>query len=236
MINELIKEANHLVVFTGAGMSTESGLPDFRSTKSGLWTKERKAYLSSTDALNTHLQEFIAFYKERVLGIQQYKPHKGHYILAEWERRGLLKRIITQNVDGFHQEAGNKRVEELHGTLQKLHCETCGESYSSEKYSDQEYKCQCGGILRPSIVLFGEMLPERPFQLAEEAAIQSDVFVVLGSSLTVSPANQFPLIAKQNGAKLIIINGEKTDFDYLADVVIHQQIGEVLEKVNEVIG
>ncbi|MGP7819157.1 NAD-dependent protein deacylase [Niallia sp. 01092] len=236
MIIDLIKQANHLVVFTGAGMSTESGLPDFRSTKSGLWTKERKAYLSSTDALNNHVQDFIAFYRERVLGIQEYKPHKGHNILAEWEKKGLLKRIITQNVDGFHQEAGNKKVDELHGTLQKLHCETCGEEFSSKKYLNQEYKCKCGGILRPSIVLFGEMLPEKPFLNAEEAAIQSDVFVVLGSSLTVSPANQFPLIAKQTGAKLIIINGEKTDFDAMADIVIHKQIGNVLEEINKAIG
>ncbi|WP_445488627.1 NAD-dependent protein deacylase [Niallia sp. 03133] len=236
MIIDLIKNANHLVVFTGAGMSTESGLPDFRSANSGLWTKEKKAYLSSTEALNTHVQEFVAFYRERVLGIQQFKPHKGHYILANWEKKGRLKRIITQNVDGFHEAAGNKKVDELHGTLQKLHCEACGEVFSSEKYLDQEYKCKCGGILRPSIVLFGEMLPEKPFLQAEEAAIQSDVFIVLGSSLTVSPANQFPLIAKQTGAKLVIVNGEKTDFDKIADIVIHRQIGEVLEEWDKAIG
>lgn len=125
MLEEWIKNANHLVVFTGAGMSTESGLPDFRSADKGLWTNEQKSYLSSTDALNHHLEDFIAFYRERVLGISEFKPNKGHFLLAEWEKRGLLKGVITQNVDGFHFLAGSKKVYELHGTLQKLHCQTC---------------------------------------------------------------------------------------------------------------
>lgn len=119
-LNQLIKSANNLVVFTGAGMSTESGLPDFRSANRGLWTRDQKQYLSSTNALNDHLQEFIEFYKKRVQGIHEFKPHKGHNILAEWEKMGVLKQIITQNVDGFHQEAGNEKVAELHGTLKKF--------------------------------------------------------------------------------------------------------------------
>jgi len=228
---QLVKSANYLVVFTGAGMSTESGLPDFRSANTGLWTAEKKQYLSSTDALNNHVQEFINFYRQRVQGIHEFKPHQGHYILSEWERNGLLKQIITQNVDGFHQEAGNENVAELHGTLKKIHCETCGKSYDSEEYLHKNYSCDCGGVLRPSIVLFGEMLPEQPFLTAEEAAIKSDVFLVLGSSLSVSPANQFPLLAKQTGAKLIIVNKEPTEMDGLADFVIHQSIGKVLEDI-----
>ncbi|WP_312096253.1 NAD-dependent protein deacylase [Niallia sp.] len=229
---QLIKSANYLVVFTGAGMSTESGLPDFRSANRGLWTAEQKQYLSSTNALNDHLQEFIEFYRKRVQGIHEFKPHKGHYILAEWERKGLIKQIITQNVDGFHQEAGNQKVAELHGTLKKVHCEACGKSYISEEYLQENYSCSCGGVLRPSIVLFGEMLPEQPFTAAEEAAINSDVFLVLGSSLSVSPANQFPLLAGETGAKLIIVNKEPTEMDGVADFVIHEAIGSVLEEIN----
>jgi NAD-dependent deacetylase len=231
-IFQLIKSAKKLVVFTGAGMSTESGLPDFRSANRGLWTTDQKQYLSSTNALNDHLQEFIEFYRKRVQGIHEFKPNKGHYILAEWEKKGLLKQIITQNVDGFHQEAGNEKVAELHGTLKKLHCETCGKSYLSEEYLHGNYACSCGGVLRPSIVLFGEMLPEQPFLMAEEAAIKSDVFLVLGSSLTVSPANQFPLLASETGAQLIIVNKEQTEMDGVADYVIHEPIGSVLEEIN----
>jgi len=229
---KLIKSANHLVVFTGAGMSTESGLPDFRSANRGLWTTEQKQYLSSTNALNNHLQEFTDFYRKRVQGIHDFKPHKGHEILAEWERKGYLKQIITQNVDGFHQEAGSEKVAELHGTLKKVHCETCGRSYLSEEYLHDNYTCGCGGVLRPSIILFGEMLPEQPFLTAEEAAIKSDVFLVLGSSLSVSPANQFPLLASETGAKLIIVNKELTEMDRIADIVIHEPIGSVLEEIN----
>ncbi len=229
MLEEWIKNANHLVVFTGAGMSTESGLPDFRSADKGLWTNEQKSYLSSTDALNHHLEDFIAFYRERVLGISEFKPNKGHFLLAEWEKRGLLKGVITQNVDGFHFLAGSKKVYELHGTLQKLHCQTCKKTYSCNEYLHEVYVCECGGTLRPSIVLFGEMLPEKPFLLAEKAAIASDVFIVLGSSLSVSPANQIPLLAKQTGSKLIIINNEETEFDYLADLLIREAIGQTLE-------
>lgn len=233
MLAEIVQNAKHLVVFTGAGMSTESGLPDFRSADKGLWTTEQKSYLSSTDALNNHLEDFIAFYRERVLGVSEYKPNKGHLILADWEARGLLKGIITQNVDGFHGMAGNKKIAELHGTLQKLHCQQCGKTYSSREYLHGIYKCNCGGTLRPSIVLFGEMLPSEAFLLAEDAAIQSDVFIVIGSSLNVSPANQLPLLANETGSKLIIINKERTEYDHLADLVLHESIGKVLNEIDK---
>src|SRR5690606_22594437 len=113
-------------------------------------------------------------------------------------KRGKLKSIITQNVDGFHQLAGSKSVAELHGTLQRLHCESCGKNYDSEQYVDKAYHCSCGGVLRPSVVLFGESLPQDAFQFALEEAEKADLFIVLGSSLSVTPANQFPLIAKEN--------------------------------------
>src|SRR5699024_12525979 len=126
MLEKLMKDAAYTVVFTGAGMSTESGLPDFRSSKQGLWKKKDPAKLASTEALNNNVDEFIAFYRERVLGVKEYGPHKGHEILAKWEANGKVKSIITQNVDGFHQEAGSKNVAEMQSTLQKVHSETCG--------------------------------------------------------------------------------------------------------------
>ncbi|MFA1819256.1 NAD-dependent protein deacylase [Virgibacillus oceani] len=236
MLREWLQSSHYTVVFTGAGMSTESGLPDFRSQNKGLWNNLDPSRLASTEALNKHVDDFINFYRTRVAAITEYKPHKGHDILAKWEKAGKVKSIITQNVDGFHQEAGSEQVAELHGTLQKLHCQSCGKVYGKEAYMEDRYECTCGGILRPSIVLFGESLPEDAFHLALEEAKNCDLFIVLGSSLTVTPANQFPLIAKENGARLVIINQEKTQLDAYADQIINErQIGEVLEEVDQVI-
>lgn len=233
MLKEWLTMSNYTVVFTGAGMSTESGLPDFRSSNKGLWKQNNPSKLASTQALNGNVEEFITFYRQRVLGVKEYKPHKGHYILANWEKHGLIKTIITQNVDGFHQLAGSKRVAELHGTLQKLHCQTCKLEYSSKEYIKKEYHCQCGGILRPSVVLFGESLPEDAFQFAFEEAEKAELFIVLGSSLTVTPANQFPLIAKENGAKLVIVNMEPTNIDIYADEIINgKKIGSLLQELD----
>ena len=227
------KESKYTVVFTGAGMSTESGLPDFRSSQNGLWKKKDPTKIASTKALNENVEEFIEFYRMRVLGVKEFQPHKGHYILAKWEELGLIKSIITQNVDGFHQLAGSQKVAELHGTLQKLYCQSCKKEFSSEEYINQEYYCECGGILRPAIVLFGETLPQDAFQMAYEESKKADLFIVLGSSLSVSPANQFPLIAKEAGSKLVIVNMEPTEFDFYADEVIHNTpIGELLEQLN----
>ncbi|MBY7145044.1 NAD-dependent protein deacylase [Virgibacillus sp. NKC19-3] len=234
MLKKWLNESNYTVIYTGAGMSTESGLPDFRSAGNGLWNKKDPGKIASTTSLNDNVSEFIAFYRERVLGMRDYKPHKGHEILAEWENQGVIQSIITQNVDGFHQRAGSRRVAELHGTLQSLHCQTCGRVYSSEAYVDQEYYCNCGGVLRPSITLFGESLPQDAFQLALRETQKCDLFIVLGSSLSVTPANQFPIIAKENGAKLVIVNRDKTDFDSFADEVINnREIGDVLMEVDQ---
>lgn len=234
MLKKWLEESNYTVIFTGAGMSTESGLPDFRSSKQGMWNKKDPSKIASVSSLNENVDEFIEFYRERVLGVKEYCPHKGHFILADWEKRGIIQSIITQNVDGFHEQAGSKRVAELHGTLQQLHCQSCGKKYSSQEYINQEYNCQCGGLLRPSIVLFGESLPEAAFQFALEESEKAELFIVLGSSLTVTPANQFPLIAKKNGAKLVIVNLERTDFDFYADEVINdKEIGKLLQELDE---
>ncbi|KKB40065.1 NAD-dependent protein deacylase [Bacillus thermotolerans] len=233
MLKEWLSTSNYTVIFTGAGMSTESGLPDFRSANQGLWNQKNPEKIASTDALNNNIQEFIDFYRNRVLGVKEFKPHKGHDLLAEWEKKGIIQSIITQNVDGFHQQAGSQKVAELHGTLQTVFCQSCGRTYSSEEYVNRTYHCTCGGVLRPSVVLFGEALPEEPFQMAFEEASKAELFIVLGSSLSVTPANQFPLIAKENGAKLVIVNREPTDLDGYADETIHNRnIGEVLRDWN----
>ncbi|WP_426983874.1 NAD-dependent deacylase [Brevibacillus borstelensis] len=231
-LNKLLKDARHAIVFTGAGMSTESGLPDFRSALTGWWQGKDPARLASTDALRNNREEFVSFYRMRVEGLLSCKPHQGHVILAEWERRGQIKGIITQNVDGFHQRAGSRRVAELHGTLATLTCMRCTNKYESARYLDQGgTACECGGFLRPSVVLFGESLPEAAFAQAVEWTERADLFLVLGSSLAVSPANWFPEQAKARGAKLVIINRDATHLDGIADLLIQDApIGDVLRK------
>lgn len=234
MLAQWLKDSNHTVVFTGAGMSTESGLPDFRSARTGLWNKVDPTRLASIDALENNQEEFRTFYQKRLQSVQDYKPHAGHELLAKWEKMGLVQAIITQNVDGFHHQAGSKNVIELHGTLRTVHCHTCGRSYPSRVFAEGHGTCECSGFLRPSVVLFGEMLPYDAVEQAEVETAKADLFIVLGSSLTVSPANFFPVEAKENGAKLVIVNMEETDYDDMADLVINERkIGEVLQQVDE---
>ncbi|MHA6259710.1 NAD-dependent protein deacylase [Sporosarcina sp. CAU 1771] len=234
MLADLLRNSNHTVIFTGAGMSTESGLPDFRSKKTGLWEQEDPAKIASTEAMNRDVEKFFEFYRKRVLGVKDCTPHAGHKILVEWERNGRIQSIITQNVDGFHSVAGSKNVMELHGTLQQVHCESCGKKYANDMYESEQFYCSCGGTLRPSVVLFGEGLPEDAFNQAVVESQKADLFIVLGSSLTVTPANQFPLLAKDNGAQLVIVNLEPTEFDKYADLVINnRKIGEVLLEENK---
>lgn len=234
MLQNWLKESNYTVVYTGAGMSTESGLPDFRSQDKGLWKQHDPSQLASTDALNHQVEAFFDFYRHRVLSLNECKPHQGYDVLAKWEKEGIVKSIITQNVDGFHRESGSKRMAELHGTMKEVHCHECGKVYGNEVYVDENFHCECGGKLRPSVVLFGEMLPEKDFQFALEESKKADLFIVLGSSLTVSPANQFPIIAKQNGAKLVIVNLEATEFDIYSDLLIRdKKVGQLLQELDE---
>ncbi|HSH24989.1 MAG TPA: NAD-dependent deacylase [Massilibacterium sp.] len=229
---EQMKKSKHIVVFTGAGMSTESGLSDFRSQQ-GLWKKYNPIELATVDAMNQSRDVFTHFYKERIQTIQHHSPHIGHHILAEWQKRGIIQTIITQNVDGYHQQAGAKDVIELHGSLAHVHCSSCGVKDSNQCYLESNYTCNCGGFLRPSIVLFGEMLNEEHMNQALRATEKADFFLVLGSSLEVSPANQFPLIAKERGATFAIINMERTALDSEADFIIQgQKIGDVLKEFN----
>jgi NAD-dependent deacetylase len=233
MLAEWLKMSSYTVVLTGAGMSTESGLPDFRSAQTGLWNKKNPQQLASTYALKHNRDEFIKFYQYRIRTLQQCKPHAGHIILADWEKRGIVQGIITQNVDGFHQQAGNKNVIELHGSLRTVHCQLCHKVYASDMYINEKFHCTCGGFLRPSVVLFGESLPANAIENAWSAAQKAELLIVLGSSLQVSPANQLPLIAKRNGAKLVIVNMEPTELDEWADLVIHhRKIGEVLKEMD----
>ncbi|MFD3448973.1 NAD-dependent deacylase [Microbacteriaceae bacterium 4G12] len=235
MLGQLLRESKYTVVFTGAGLSTESGLPDFRSSKNGLWNRRNPLELATVEAMEYNRDEFISFYQWRIDNLMKVKPHEGYYILTDWANKKLINSFITQNVDGFHIMSGQKNVAELHGSLRLCHCNSCGDKYPMDIFRlSNNLTCHCGGFIRPSVVLFGESLPFEAIDFAEEEAKKADLFIVLGSSLQVSPANTFPKIAKRYGAKLVIINMESTPLDNIADIVISgRQIGDVLKDLNK---
>lgn len=240
-----LRESKYTTIFTGAGMSTESppidpnstesGLPDFRSS-GGLWTNNRRfEELASVEALRREYPQFVGFYRWRIEQLRQYQPHVGHRIIAGWQREGRVKALVTQNVDGFHSLAGSPDVIELHGTLRKIRCQGCGREDAAESFlTEAGITCAtCGGRMRPAVVLFGEALPEGALEAAASASEKADLFIVLGSSLLVSPANWFPQMAKQAGARLVIINRDPTPLDHLADLRLMGAIGETLAAVCE---
>lgn len=231
-----MRSAHHVSVMMGAGASTESGLPDFRSG-GGLWRNNRRfEELASADALAHRYDEFVAFYRWRIAELAKVAPHEGHRVLARWQERGLVKALITQNVDGFHQRAGSPRPFQLHGGLDHVRCQRCGEREPAEVFLERTACAACGGKLRPGVVLFGERLPMEDFEGAERAAGAADLFVVLGSSLLVSPANMLPQLAKANGARLVIVNHDPTPLDRVADLVVHAAIGPTLAAVDGLLG
>lgn len=221
----------HVAIFSGAGLSTESGLQDFRS-KNGIWAKADPAALCSIDAVENNYDDFCAFYKDRLYVPDSVQPNIGHKLIAEWEKKGWVEGVITQNIDRLHQKAGSVKVAELHGSMIPVRCNSCGKIYDEKDFWAGK-RCSCGGKLRPGVVLFGEMLPEEPLTLADRWSANCKTFIVLGSSLVVSPANYFPRQAKNCGAKLAIINNEPTAMDYMADLAVHEGIGQYLSKVEE---
>lgn len=231
-----LKESSHTVILTGAGMSTESGLPDFRSNQ-GLWHGRDPQEIASIDAIYQRRQDFVDFYRWRIKEIENHQPNEGHEIITTLQRQGYIQHILTQNVDGFHQQAKSFHVVELHGTLREVYCMDCGLSLSSERYLEDrgEICSQCQGFLRPKIVLFGEMLPEEAINKAFKEVQDAELIIVLGSSLQVSPVNMLPLEAKHNEARFVIINLEETYLDNQADMVIHGKIGDTLRQVQKLL-
>ena len=222
----------NMVVLTGAGMSTASGLPDFRGDQ-GLWKNRDPRRLASISAMENSPEEFYEFYRERIRSLLDVRPNRGHEILAWWEQEGYLLGIITQNVDRLHQEAGSMKVWELHGSLREVRCSRCRRRHGSEMLLERTDCPHCGWPLRPDVVLFGEYLPEEALEKAEELATSCGCFLVLGSSLEVSPANWYPSLAKRSGAELYIVNKTPTPLDSRADGVIHGDIIETLEAVEK---
>ena len=225
---DIIKNSKHLVFFTGAGVSTESGLKSFRG-KDGLYSslykgKYRPEEVLSSDFFCSHRKIFIEYVEEE-LNINGIKPNKGHLALAELEKMGILKAVITQNIDDLHQMAGNKNVLELHGSLKRWYCLSCG------KTSNKNFSCDCGGIVRPDVTLYGENLNQDVVNEAIYQIEQADTLIVAGTSLTVYPAAYY--LRYFRGKNLVIINNESTQYDGEASLVIKDNFSYVMDKVVE---
>lgn len=232
-----IKKAQSIVAFTGAGCSAESGIPTYRG-KGGLWTKYDPNKYANIQYFIQDPSYYWNFFREvRYTTLMEAKPNQGHLALAELERMGKLKSVITQNIDGLHQEAGSSTVIELHGTTRVIHCMNCPREYTAEEVfailqTEIPPSCpECKGSLRPAVVFFGEPLNPQILDMAYEEAENCDFFLVAGSSLVVYPAADIPMSAKQQGAPLAIINIDQTPLDHLADFVINDETGKVLPQI-----
>ena len=224
-----ITESDNIVFFGGAGVSTESGIPDFRSTD-GLY-HQKFDYPPETILSHTffyqHPEYFFKFYREKMLPLD-YQPNAAHKKLAELEKAGKLRAVVTQNIDGLHQKAGSKNVYELHGSIWRNYCTKCGKSYSAEFIRDSGGvpHCACGGLIKPDVVLYEEGLDEKTIKGAVRAIAEADVLIVGGTSLTVYPAAG--LIRYYGGNRLVLINRDETPYDGYANLIFREPIGQVL--------
>ena len=230
ILRDLIRDADRIVFLGGAGVSTESGIPDFRGS-GGLYTEKAsippEVILSHTFFLN-HTEEFYRFYREKML-FPDAKPNAAHKALAELEKRGKLSAVLTQNIDGLHQAAGSKRVIELHGSTLRNRCVGCGRSYPLSFILESEGVpvCPvCGGVIKPDVVLYEEPLNERDLIDAERAIAEADLLIVGGTSLTVNPAAG--LVLWFSGGKFVIINRDPTPYDGMANLIFREPIGKLL--------
>ncbi len=227
-LKKMIDECDSIVVFTGAGVSTDSGLKDFRS-KDGLYKKKSlypAEYMLSSAFFYGHTEEFYDYYRENFNCLDK-EPNATHYFLKKLEDIGKLKGIITQNIDGLHQKAGSKNVFEVHGTIYKNHCIKCGKEYDPKFVFDSKGvpKCKCGGIIKPDVVLYGEMLPDDAYMGGLYELSKASLLIVMGSSLTVFPATG--MIESFHGKYLVIINNDETLYDKNADLVIHDNLAKI---------
>ena len=235
-LRDLLAAATRAGVFTGAGISTESGIPDFRSP-GGLWTKYKPIYFDDFMGSEEMRRESWRrkFAMENVL--DNAKPNRGHMAVAQLVRRGVVSHIITQNIDNLHQNSGvpDEQVIELHGNTSYARCLGCHERYEIDPIREAFQRdetlpiCdQCGGIIKTAVISFGQSMPEREMRRAQDAVLACDLMLVAGSSLVVFPAAGFPAMAKQNGAKLVIVNRDPTDMDDMADLVLNTELGATL--------
>ena len=231
-LQQIVDESRSIVFFGGAGVSTESGIPDFRSAD-GLYNQKYDVppeELLSHEYFFEHTGKFFEFYREKMLCLDA-KPNKAHLKLAELERAGKLTAVITQNIDGLHQAAGSRAVLELHGSVHRNYCTRCGEFYTLEDVmaADGVPRCSCGGIIKPDVVLYEEGLDQQTVEVAVHAIARADCMIVAGTSLSVYPAAGF--IRYFQGEHFVLINRDPTPADKLADLVLHQKVGQVRSQI-----
>lgn len=231
-LREMIKESDNVVFFGGAGVSTESGIPDFRSVD-GLYNQQWKyppETILSRSFFDRNPEEYFRFHRAKLV-VDGVKPNRAHLRLAELEAEGKLKAVITQNIDGLHQAAGSKNVLELHGSILRAYCSRCRRSFPADIINKGEGvpRCGCGGVIRPDIVLYEEPLDEKVMDSAIRYIRSADVLIIGGTSLNVYPAAG--LIRYYRGNKLVLVNLSETPYDSYADLVIHEKIGEVFSRV-----
>jgi NAD-dependent deacetylase len=232
---DLIRNARHAVAFTGAGISTPSGIPDFRSSRTGLWKHSDPMKVASLTSFRHSPQVFFDWLRPLARQILLSEPNPAHLALAKMETAGFLKAIITQNIDGLHQRAGSRTVLEVHGSMNTLSCQNCRQTFPSQLFSESfinegtiPHCPHCQSTLKPDIVLYEEMLPAVTWQMAANHSQQADVFLVAGSSLEVMPAAGLPYSAVENKASLIINNLSPTYLDDSASVLLPLDVAEAL--------
>jgi len=231
-LKQWVKESGRIVFFGGAGVSTESGIPDFRSVD-GLYN-QKFDYPPETIISHTFYERrpeyFFRFYREKMLPLG-FEPNITHRVLARWEAEGKLSAVVTQNIDGLHQKAGSRQVYELHGSVLRNYCTRCGKFHSAEFVRDAQGipRCACGGIVKPDVVLYEEGLDGNTIENSVRAIYEADLLIVAGTSLTVYPAAG--LINYYRGHRLVLINRDATPYDCRADLVIHDSLGNVFSKL-----
>lgn len=237
---ELIKTSKRAVVLTGAGLSTPSGIPDFRSAGSGLWTRYLPMEVASLSTFRYHPEKFYEWLRPLASHMLSAQPNPAHFALAKLEEAGYIKTIVTQNIDGLHHRAGSQHVLEVHGTLNTLTCIDCYRRYDSEGVIEPYLRegilphCpNCNHLLKPDIILFEEQLPVRAWMQAQEASKTCDLMLVAGTSLEVMPSAGLPMRALENGAHLIIINRTETYVDVRADVIIMDNVADKIPRIAE---
>ena len=237
---ELLGKAEKAIALTGAGLSTPSGIPDFRSEGTGLWARDEPLDVASLSTFRTEPEKFFRWFHPLAKQLFNAKPNPAHLALAELERAGRIRAVITQNIDALHQKAGSKQVIEMHGTLGSLSCTQCFHQADAEIYieafveqGELPYCPQCGGLLKPDVILYGEQLPQQAWQDAQHACRTCDMMIVAGSSLEVLPVAGLPMQALDRGAHLVIINNSTTYLNVRADVVISGDVAEIIPAIAE---
>lgn len=235
---DIIRGSRRAVVLTGAGISTPSGIPDFRSANSGIWEKFDPFEVASLSAFRYNPQRFYQWMRGLTGEIYRAQPNPAHYALVQLEQAGYIQTIVTQNVDVLHQRAGSHNVLEVHGSMRTLTCTRCYQTVDSSPYLEVyleegtiPYCPGCNAVLKPDMVLMGEQLPAKTWLKAQDACRKCDLMIVVGSSLEVLPVAGLPMRALENGAHLILLNHSQTYLDVRADVVLHEDVAEILPKI-----